>query len=84
MNNNYARSRRTDEIVFFNDFVGELPELLHMNPNNWVLWRRRHLGHNQFRVVGETSDEFCILNNHEPKLCKACKTPGHVERYGRL
>lgn len=70
---NYARNLKTNAYVFFD--AGSLPpNHVKEHPEQWALWERPD-SVIAFRLIGEGTDDYCMMFGHIPKACKFCRGP---------
>ena len=72
MDLNYAKNK-AGELIFFTP--PELPKLPEGSSRaNWWLWSRPHgPGWSQFRLIGETTDQWCAASGHMLNACGKCR-----------
>jgi hypothetical protein len=71
---NYARHRKTGELVFFG---AKCPEVVRARPEDWASWHPTTV--DSVHRIGEGASAHCARNGHRPRRCVACS---EVERQG--
>lgn len=65
---NYARNRKTNEVVFFGLVI---PDEVRARPDEWATWFPTAI--DTLHRIGEGADAYCGRNGHRPKRCAACR-----------
>lgn len=65
---NYARNRRTGELMFFG---ASLPEVVRARPDDWASWHPTTV--DSVHRIGEGTFLHCARNGHRQRRCVACR-----------